>query len=157
VKEKFQFVDVDGKSYRIGRFSPQLGSFILMQIIGAGIKGQAPAAPVTDAPSTEPAEKLKPEEIVRAMVFGAFLKGMDYTAHQFIMQKCLSVCSVMGGPEEKKVPIPLMNDNLMMLPEIQDDLALIMKLQMEVLCFNFTDFFVAGGLNSLGGIQPSKG
>lgn len=156
MKEKNIIVEVDEKRYRIGRFTPAVGSFILLQIIGAGFKGQdlnvsAPPPSEPAAPAAAP-EARSGGDMVRALVFAAFLRGVEFKLHEFIQRECVAVCSVMTGD----LPMPISNGLGSLLPEIQEDMALVIKLEIEVLVFNLADFFAGNGLGTMMGKPVSK-
>jgi hypothetical protein len=154
VNEKTKVIEVSGVRYQLRRFAPDAGSFILMQIIGAGTKGQTGEAPATDS-VTPKAERPSGEDLVRAVVFSAFLHGLDFDMHRFVQAKCLSLCSRLEGPDGD-TPMPLANATGQVNPALQDDMGLVMKLEMEVLVFNLSPFFEGEGLKALAGARPTS-
>jgi hypothetical protein len=156
MNEKTKIVEIGGQRYQIRRFAPNVGSYILMQMIGAGLKGQnfseAPPAGSASAPSSSAAEP-NGEDTVRAIVFAAFLRGLEYDMHNFVQNKCLAICALMKEHEGTELPVPLTNGSEWV-PEIRDDMQLVMKLEVEAMVFNFSDFFAEGGLNALAGKRP---
>jgi hypothetical protein len=167
MKEKFAQIAVgENRYYRVGRFSPEIGSFILFKLIGSSIRrttesmGDAPA-PVADTPPPALNPDLTPEQKseqaeanLRGLIGAAFLLGaFTIPDTQMIMRECLKVCSRLEGPDGGQ-PIAICTANGKMLPDIADDLELIMKLQVETMVFNFTDFFAGGGLATVAGGSP---
>lgn len=150
---KTKIVELSGARYQLGKMAPDVGSFILMSMIGAGIKagnlgGESSQTPpqggrAAETVSAEP----RGEDMVRAVAFAAFLRGLDYEQHRFIQQKCLAICSRMEG--EPEMPMPIVSGTTWAIPEIRDDISLVMKLEIEALVFNLSDFFDAGGLNTI--------
>ena len=156
MNEKTKIVEVNGASYQLRRFAPDVGSFIVMQIIGAGLKGVS-EGPAPSADSVTPkAEQPSGEDLVRAVVFSAFLRGLDFDMHRFVQTKCLALCSRMEPQGDQLVPMPLMTALGVAIPELREDMELVMKLEIAVLVFNFTDFFAGGGLNALAGARPTS-
>lgn len=148
--EKTRIVEIDGTQYQLARFSAEDGSYILMQILGtvARATDQNPPASTNGNAQAESAARA-PDEIIKGMTFAAFLNGLSYEAHCFIQKKCLSLCSrIEGSPA---VPMPLAG-----LPEVRNDMQLALRLEVETLCFNFSDFFAKGGLQATMGSQPSR-
>jgi hypothetical protein len=155
MNEKTKIVEIAETRYQLRRFTPDVGSFILMQIIGASLKGQenVEARPEAAPPASE---QPKGEDLVRAVTFSAFLHGLDFEAHRFIQGRCLALCSRMEGEAGQEAPMPIVNGTGVALPELRDNMQLVMQLEMEVLVFNFSDFFAGGGLKNLAGARPSK-
>lgn len=156
--EKTKNVAIDGKQYQLRRFTPDVGSYIVMQILGAGMKSQTfseapPSSGTTVLPPEIPAVAPNGEDVVRTLVFAALLRGMDFDMHKKIQDWCLACCSRMEG-EDGKLPMPLTTQSGAIMGDVRDDMPLVMKLEMEVLVFNFSDFFAEGGLNTLAGPKP---
>lgn len=156
---KTKILELSGARYQLRKFFPDVGSFILMQMIGAGIKsgniaggGDSAESDTVRAAATD----LHGEDMVRAVAFAAFLRGLDYEMHRFMQLKCLSTCSRLEDKEGTEIPMPIVNDSgVWAISEIRDDMALVMRLEVEALVFNFSDFFEQGGLNALVGNQAS--
>lgn len=158
MKEKTKIVDIEGTQYQIGRFSPEVGSYIAMNILGIIVKSQRNAVPNGSGnPSQEmeipAAANRDPQEIVRGMTFAAYLSGLDYDFHCFVQRKCLEVCSrIESQPGQDSLPMPLAR-----LPDVLSDMPLVMRLETETLAFNLADFFAGGGLKAMtGNSQPSS-
>ena len=151
--DKFKFVTVGATDYRIGRLTPAAGSFILGQIMSANLKRMETIRSLgqrqDSEPAPEPATPPDPEGIVRAASMGAFLGGMDLATHTQIQHLCLSVCAEMQGQNgQPAMPIPISTADGTLLPQIANDVVLVMRLEMEVLVFNLADFFAQGGLTA---------
>ena len=159
MKEKTKIVQFGDTRFQLRKLPPGVGTFIAMQLLGAGIKagnlgGGDPQSSSTEAAA--PQSMATGEELVRAVAFSAFLRGLEYEAHQFVQTHCLAVCSRMEQSGETEVPMPIVNDSgQWAIPEVRDDMSLVMKLELEVLVFNLSDFFAEGGLNALVGKQAS--
>lgn len=163
VKEKTRIVEIGGTNYQFRKMLPEIGSYLLMKLLSAGFNAQGGANlenphANSEAAAQPDADKREPsgEKLVRAVAFAAFLRGLDFESHRFVQRACLAVCSRM---EERNgsgaLPMPLMNDSgAWAIPEIRDDIPLIMKLELEALAFNLSDFFEQGGLNALAGAVP---
>lgn len=153
MKEKNKLITIDGAQYQIGRFSAQVGSWILGRTLNAGARDAIekmkalgedfkPSGPAQPAP-----EPVDVETQIRRMTTSAF-GAMSLEERSTIQQKCIEKCSRMEGPEND-MPMPLANGNGVIRGDISDDLQLVLRLEMEVLIFNFSDFFEQGGFNAL--------
>lgn len=156
MKEKTKRVVIDDVQYQIGRFSPEVGSYIALNILGTLVKAQkSPISPEDGSTGQNPqqeTEERDPQEIVKGMTFAAYLSGLEYDLHCFIQKKCLEVCSRLEGPPNELLPMPLAK-----LPDVLQDMPLVMRLETETLAFNLADFFGAGGLSAMtGNPQPSN-
>lgn len=159
MKSKTKVVEVSGTSYQLRKMAPDVGSYILMRMIAAGINaGGDQNNPPSNAEATEnPIPVPTGEELVRAVAFAAFLRGLDYETHSFVQKACLATCSRLEDSSGSALPMPIVNDaGVWAIPEIRDDISLVMRLEVEALVFNLTDFFEAGGLNALAGKQASQ-
>lgn len=143
MKQKTKIIVIDGTSYQLARFRAAVGSYLLQRIMAAGVSDETPSETRVQTSEQKPKETPKPEEIARMVVFGSFGK-LDFETHKFVQLESLKVCSRM----ENDLPMPLVG-NGQIVATIADDLPLIMRLQTEALVFNFTDFFVSGGLSAL--------
>jgi len=155
LKDKTKTIEIDGHRYQIRRFMPDIGSFILMQVIGAGIKsGQSQAS----EPDKEVSETPDAETIVRTLIFGAFFgNSLNCDAFGFVQKQCMRICSRMEGTETSELPMPIVNDSgQWAIMDVRDDLALVIKLSVECMVFNFSDFFAEGGLGAMAGTPAQK-
>lgn len=148
MKEKTKIVTLDDVRYQVSRFRPDVGTFILMRLMGAVVKAGAENA--SNAPtSAEGAEPPSPQDVAR-MVCGAALMGnVDQEFHQYVQRQALVLCSRLEQHEGTETPIPI-STATELLPDIADDFGLVMRLTMECLVFNFSDFFAQGGMRALG-------
>jgi hypothetical protein len=158
--EKTKDVEISGKHYRLGRFTAQDGSFILQQLMAASFKGvdfSALPTPPPDATEPEP-DTTSPEDKVRRLLMGLQLRGgLDYDAHCFIQRKCLAVCSRLEEHEgAAAIAIRISTADGVVLPDIANDMPLVMRIEMETLVFNLSSFFAAGGMSALAGDRPPK-
>lgn len=156
MKPKTKIVTIDSSRYEIRKLPPDVGSYILMQIIGAGISASSTGGSPVETPTQAQTEKLSGEDMVRAMTFAAFLRGLDYDKYCFVQSKCIAACSRMEDRGGTELPMPIVNDSgQWAIPEIKDNLSLVVQLTVETLVFNLSDFFAEGGLASLAGSRPS--
>lgn len=157
MKPRTKEIEISDQKFRIGKLLPDVGSFILMQMIGAGFKRQMEAenhpAPAAEPASDVPRETLPSDDAVRGLAFSAFLDGLDFKQFQFIQQQCLRVCARLeGSPHDPAAELPmpiLMKDGRWAITEIRDDVTLVVRLTIETLVFNLSDFFEQGGLNQV--------
>jgi hypothetical protein len=145
-------VVVNNNTYQIGKLLPEAGGFILLRLLGAGIQSGAAAQKQQDPPpAPDPdAKPLTGDEAVRAIAFGAFMRNLPFEEFKFVQQGCMKSAAWLSDPKTPGVPMPLMNDyGQWTYPWMAKDLDLVMKLTMEVLVWNLSDFFSGGGLASL--------
>lgn len=160
MKTRHKIIEIGAHRYQIGKLLPDVGSFILMQMIGAGVKRDmetpASAGPAPDVSR----ETINSEDAVRTLAFGAFIQGLDFKAFQFIQNECLSVCCRMEAPldhPEDSIPMPIrMKDGRWAIAEVRDDVNLVMRLTMEALVFNLADFFDQGGLRAVAPAEAAQ-
>lgn len=145
MKEPFKLVNIDGTAYRIGRLTPEVGSFFLMKLMGTMIASvkDSPASEVSAEPSKE---KPNPEDLARSVIFGAFFNNSDFDLHSTMQRRCLAACSRM----ESDIPMPVAAaSGVIALPEVRDDATLVMRLEVEVLVFNLSPFFEGEKMKAL--------
>jgi hypothetical protein len=148
--EKFKYVTIGENQFRIGRLTPAVGSYVLGQIMNANLKRLADlrSSGVIRPPDNALAvPEPSSEGLVRAAAMAAFLGGLDLDTHVKIQQLCLAQCSQMSQNGSESPPMPIATAEGTLVPEI--DVVLAVRLEMEVLVFNLSDFFAQGGLSSL--------
>lgn len=147
---KTKVVEIEGQRYQIRKLPPDVGSYLLMRMIGAGIKGDQDE-PITPAPTNGRSQELRVpdgEEMARAVIFAAFLRGIDFETHKFVQQAALAACARLEGDQD--LPMPLAT-NGRLIETVAENMPLVIRLEVEVLSWNFSDFFAGGGLNALAG------
>jgi hypothetical protein len=159
MNEKIKIVTLGETRYQLGKLSAEDGSFILMQALAAGLKTGMRGGDQNDANAgatntIPPAEKPKAEDVARIVALRA-LAGFDYDMHRFVQRKCLAVCSRIETTDGNDLPMPISTD-AGVVQAIRDDVSLVMRLELEVLTFNMTDFFANGGLNAMAGNQATQ-
>lgn len=117
-------VTIDGKQYRVGRFSARTGSWILFQLLN----------------------KALPALVGSQLEFGAKLgSGVQMSEADFlnIQDHCLMVC---GRYRESGVAEPIMKaQGVFALKDVEYDIVACMGLTVNALAFNFSDFFGGSG------------
>jgi hypothetical protein len=157
MRERTKTVTIDDTEYQIRRFSPAVGSFILGRVLSAGARamrdaternGNHEAQPVQEGKEFDPKDA---EPAARAMAVAAVLQGtFSIEDHSLIQTECMKVCSRMEENDKGSFPMPLVNDKgQWAIPELREDVNTAIQLEVEVLTFNFTDFFALGGLTRL--------
>jgi hypothetical protein len=148
LKEKSTTVEINGTHYQINRFSPYVGTHILMKIIGTVIKaGSERQVDSSPPPADSPEIKRSGLDIAKAICSAAFVSGLDEKFQEYVHTQCLAKCARIEGDG---IPMPISNAQGP-LPDIGDDAGLIIRLTMETLAWNFADFFEQGGMQALGG------
>ena len=145
-KDKTKNVEINGVNYQMSRFTPYVGTHMLMKLIGAVARHMSEQQALGGVAQESVAPEKTGEEMARAICSGAFLAGLDRDLHNEIQKECLLKCARI---EDSGLPMPLMSASGP-LPEVADDFGLIIRLMIETLTFNYTDFFEQGGLKALG-------
>lgn len=141
----FKLLRLSEEEYQLGKLPVDVGSFILLKLIGAGLNAGSLAAP-DEVPSKEPERKPTPEQQVRAICFAAFLRGLSSGELSLIQASCLKVVSRRDGVDF----LPIMSDSgAWSYADLSHNVAVVMKLTIEVLVWNLSDFFSGGGLGML--------
>lgn len=137
-------VELNGRRFELRRLPPEQGSFILMKMMGVGMRT---AAKETDgrAPQTQQEVEvpvIDSETKVKALAFSVFSGELGFDDFKFIQNACLHCVSVVN---EAALPIPLVNDfGEWTDKELSEDVGLVMRLTSEVLVFCFAGFFDGG-------------
>jgi hypothetical protein len=121
-----------------------------MKMIGVVIKAGAERGVDSSAPAAEnpnPEVKKSGAETAKAICSAAFVTGLDEEFEKYVHTQCLARVARIEGDG---IPMPIANAQGP-LPDVADDFGLIIRLTMEVLAFNFADFFEQGGMSALGG------
>lgn len=150
LKPKTKTVDIDGTRYQLRRMGPDVGSFILMKFMGAMAQRMSTAAPAAQE-ATEPDSAIATnEDIVRGIAVAGMSGAFDLETHSLIQRECLMTVSRLEDKDGTELPMPIMNSSgAYAVPEVKEDIALVLRLQMEALVFNLSSFFEQGGLNAL--------
>ena len=149
MKEKNKIVTIEGVPFQLGRFNPYVGTHIIMKLIGAVIKAGGESSAVNSPPSDTGTKTISGEDTARTICSAAFLGNIEQDFHEYVERQCMAIICRMEGPNGD-IPMPIANSNSL-LSDIHDDPALILRLTMEVLAFNYADFFERGGMKALGG------
>ena len=147
MKAKTKTVEVDGQRYLIRRLPANVGSFILARVSAAS----AGSATVFETGAQDMGSVV--------MMFASFLRALSFDDFTFIQNHCLAVVArleiaVPGAPE---APMPIVTDSgVFAIPEISEDLPLVMSLTIQSLLFNLSDFFDLSALSAAIGSPVSK-
>lgn len=140
--EKIKIVSIAGTRYQLKKLVAADGSYILFRMMG--MLQEVATASANNATAKEPAEtqpETSPEDKARVIVSFGMYGGKDYEFHKFVQQKAIAACSRM----EAELPMPLMNDaGKWAIPEIRDNMGLVVRLATESLVFSLSDFFAFG-------------
>ena len=142
MREKTKIVAILGSNYELRRFPANLGSYIVMQLLSAGIRHEADEGFTGPAPNPN-ASGQKGEDIARGVATAA-LMGASEEFHSLLVSKCVQYC----GRIEGAGPMPIATANGTMVPDLADDLTFLLKLVVEMCAFNFADFFDQGGMRT---------
>lgn len=152
---KTRTVDVLGQRYQLRKLPADVGSFILMRLIGAASSAAAHMnqgnAETQQAPESD--KKPSGEDIVRMLVTAGLMNGIAFEEFRFIQNNVLYMVS---REEGEAGFLPIMADpgrwaGAKLEEQIGDNHPLLMRLMMEMMVFNFADFFDQGGIDGLSG------
>jgi hypothetical protein len=150
LQEKLKTVELDGIEYQMGRLPADAGSFILMRLMGAGLTGGSLGKPLEDTPADVAAVAPTGEEMVRAVCFAAFMRGLSFEDLRFVQRQCMMVVARWELTAGQRVPMPVMSSTgQWAVAEVGENVGLVTRLMIEVLVFNLSDFFSGGGAGSL--------
>lgn len=154
-KARSKVVPVSGRDFELRRLPSDMGSYILMRMLGVSMRMAAASMDDTkpkkelSEEEKERIEKTTGEMRVRAIAFGVLSGGASFEEFKLIQNSCLKVTSVIEERSGVPFPLPVMNDDGVWSAdgeEVSSDPGLLMKLTIEVLVFCFADFFDGGGL-----------
>jgi hypothetical protein len=139
--EQSKVVPLNGHNFQINRLPADVGSFILMRLMGEAAKAAQNAPQISEEPK-EPKKEITPEDRIRALCFVVFSGTMTFDLFQFIQRHCMMVTRKM----ENELPMPFMSDDGRWADrQIAANHSLIVKLMIEVCVFNFASFFSETG------------
>lgn len=140
------------REFQLRKLPSDVGSFILMRMIGASMRMRSAEPPEKlteeqEAKMKEATDKITGEDRVRSLIFILFSSSMDFADFKLIQNNCLRCVSLIEERDGQKLPIPIMNDDGVWTPgqNIDSDFSLISKLTSEVLVLCFSDFFDKSG------------
>ena len=142
-------IEIGARKFELRRLSPEVGTFILMRMMGVQMRDQ-PAVPVQTAPATAdkpPAVEISGETRVRVLSFVVFSGAIGFEDFKFIQQHCMRCVALISETAGESFPMPIVSDGGEWTKDgqaIADDVGLVMKLTTEVLILCFADFFEAG-------------
>jgi hypothetical protein len=157
MKEKTKIITIGETRYQIRKLAADSGSYIFARAMSVANKAasEAPQDQNGDAPSKTPS----PEEMARIVAVGFIFRGEDFAMHKFAQKYTLAACSRLerheNSPQDQPFRVADDNGNII-IPEVKEDVSLVMKLEVEVLTFSFTDFFSTGDLSALVGTQATS-
>ena len=147
-------LELDGQKFEVRRLPPEVGSFILMRMMGVQMRDSAAKAetiPQAAAPSeapASPAPEISGEMRVRTLSFIVFSGAISFDDFKFIQQHCMQCVALVKDAAGETFPMPIVSDGGVWTKdgkEIAENVGLVMKLTTEVLVLCFADFFDAGG------------
>jgi hypothetical protein len=142
MREKTKVMELDGKQYEFKRFLPEVGSYILYQLLGSAMK-RAQEVSAAEAPPPSDFDKTTPEEKARAMVGSALFGGLNFETHKFVQCETMKLISRYESANgSQPVPVPLTDaSGRWGAHDVRDDLSLVDRLEIECLVWQFSGFF----------------
>lgn len=146
-------VPVEGHKFQVRRLPSNVGSFILMRMLGASmrLRQDDPPKKLTeeeDKKLQESIEDISPEERVRALSFVLFSGGMSLEDFTLLQNSCMKCLSLIVMRSDQEFPVPIMNDAGAWTPEglpFSTNFSMLTQLTQEVLILCFADFFAKRG------------
>ena len=141
-------LELSGRKFELRRLPPEVGSFILMRMMGVQMRDQADreaAKPI--AAATEKPVEISGEMRVRALSFIVFSGAIEFADFKFIQQHCMRCVALVTEAAGESFPMPIISDDGQWTKDgqaVADDVGLVMKLTTEVLILCFADFFEQG-------------
>jgi hypothetical protein len=142
-------LELNGRKFDLRRLPPEVGSFILMRMMGVQMRDQADresVKPAAAAVATEKPVEISGEMRVRALSFIVFSGAIDFADFKFIQQHCMRCVALVTEAAGESFPMPIISDDGQWTKDgqaVADDVGLVMKLTTEVLILCFADFFEA--------------
>ena len=140
-------VDLKGRKFELRRLSPEVGTFILMRMMGVQMRSEAAQEERAPAkPAVKPPE-ISGEARVRALSFIVFSGAISFEDFKFIQSACMHCVSIVKVAEGEAFPMPIMSDAGEWTKDGQavvDDVQLLMNLTTETLVLSYADFFEQG-------------
>lgn len=152
MQPRSKVVSLAGHKFQVRKLPPEVGSFILMRMLGTSMRAaaNAPSLELTEEQLVE-AAKITGEMRVRAMAFNIFSGGVSFDDYKFIQEHCMKVSAIMLTRAEVESPQPIMMADGSYTPDgqvVADSITLLTQLPMEVLILCFADFFDASSPGS---------
>lgn len=144
--EKFKDVTINGRQFRIGKFSARTGSFVLIKVSSS----LAPMFAKLDFSKLKDAKSPKDVDLGAIDIPGmiAELGNISESDFDYLQGKCLCICTA-------SMPagfIPVLNDNGSFgVMDLEEDVVTVMALMVHALIFNLSGFFQGSGLAGIMG------
>lgn len=153
MQTRSKVVELSGRKFHLRKLSPEVGSFILMRMLGVSMQAEAARPTQPDASQAPRSVEEAPVDItgemhVRAITFRVFSGGMGFEDFKFVQDNCMRAVSIVEERAGVDFPMPIMNDSGVWTAEgefVAEDVGLVMRLTTEVLIFCFAGFFAASG------------
>lgn len=146
-------VEVGERKFELRRLAPEVGSFILMRMMGVSMQmaGERPAQtakPPSEAEAVEAViKKMSAEDRVRALAFAVFANGMKFEDFKFVQASCVRCAALVVERAGQPFPMPLMTDAGEWTPDAEElsaEPGTVNNVVMEVLIFSLASFFEEG-------------
>jgi hypothetical protein len=141
VAEAYKEVTIQGRAFRVGRFSAKDGSFLALKVGGL-------LAPLFGGASASPAE------VPMLEMLGKLTAGLQEKDFSYLQEKCLAVC-------EERLPAGWTKvvdaSGAFAVFDLDENATLVLALTIQALVFNLSDFFGEHGLTELlGALSPTS-
>jgi hypothetical protein len=152
-------VDLDGTKFHVRKLTPDVGSFILMRMLGLSMQAarvEAEKHPEKtgreyEAPrpvEAKPEVKVSGEDRTRALVFSIMSSGISFEEFSVVQKAWMQAVTVPYVVDGIDMPMPVMSHDGAWTKHgegLANDVALVMRLTSEVLVFCFASFFEPSG------------
>ncbi|USG65162.1 hypothetical protein NDK47_24065 [Brevibacillus ruminantium] len=153
MQPRFKDVEVNGRKFRIKKFSARVGSFMVVKLTAILAPMIAALKPNLKAISTEDVD-LEDIDVTEIAGIVGHLGNIPEKDFAYIQDQALRVCYELlpAGPAQ------VLDDNGSFgVSDLEDDTVTIMTLTAHALGFNLTSFFQGSGLGGLvGGLISSR-
>ncbi len=142
--ELYKSIEINGRKFRIKKFSARDGSFIVVKVAGL-LAPMFEGVKWSNMANVKKPEDVDISQINIAQMFGKLteLKESDFG---YLQEKCLRVCE----EELKAGYTPVLADNgTFAVNNLDDDVLTVMALTVHALVFNLSGFFTGTGLGGL--------
>lgn len=132
MKDRYKFIELDGQKYRIEKMSARtalyIGSQLAMVLMGGASK----------------------EQSINSEAVQSALSSLSKETFFGILNDCLKTVNKITEANGAQMPEPVLKtDGSFVDPDMEYDISAVLRLTVEVLMFNVSNFFGGKGLSNL--------
>ncbi len=161
MQPRSKVVSINDKKFEVRRLAPEVGTFILMRMLGISMRSAAEREPATQHSAKQESfaateETQEPtvgvgEMRVRALSFAVMSGGISFEDFRFIQSACMKCVAKIENRAGVDFPLPIVDDKGVWTPDgvdVANDVGALTRLTTEVLILCFADFFDASVLGT---------